>query len=92
MFARVRADSTTTTGLRGLCGFQDGVRFANVRVGEDARRLGVESTVGELRRDVVGRPGGRLDKLTEHGVEPMTSSGRHRLGGPFGLLPTARDR
>jgi hypothetical protein len=39
----------------GLCGFQDVVRFANVLVGEVARRLGFESTVGDLRRDVVPR-------------------------------------
>jgi len=52
MFARVRADSTTTAGL---CGFQDVVRFANVLVGEDARRLRFESTFGDLRRDVVPR-------------------------------------
>jgi hypothetical protein len=29
------------------------VRFANVLVGEVARRLGFESTVGDLRRDAV---------------------------------------
>jgi hypothetical protein len=31
------------------------VRFANVLVGEDARRLGFDSTVGDLHRDVVPR-------------------------------------
>ena len=31
------------------------MRFANVLVGEVARRLGFESTVGDLRRDVVPR-------------------------------------
>ena len=31
------------------------MRFPNVLVGEDVRRLGVESTVGDLRRDVVPR-------------------------------------
>jgi hypothetical protein len=31
------------------------VRFANVLVAEDARPLGVESTVGDLRRDVMPR-------------------------------------
>ena len=33
------------------------MRFANVLVGEDARRLGFESTVGDLRRDVVPHVG-----------------------------------
>ena len=92
MFARVRADSTTTTSLCGLCGFQDVVRFANVLVGEDARRLGFESTVGDLRRDVVPRHVGpvafTLDGVT-YEIDLTTKECQHT---PRGVRALDRSR
>ena len=76
----------------GLCGFHNVVRFANVLVGEDARRLRVESSVGDLRRDVVPRHVGpvafTLDGVT-YEIDLSTKECQHT---PRGVRALDRSR